>query len=79
MESTEIELSIDETLSEGKKKTPKSSKLKRVTKKIRQDAEKLQVRAMHQWFVRAFVNDSIPIDFNDRHRSKYLRIAYCLL
>ncbi|XP_039275981.1 protein dopey-1 homolog [Nilaparvata lugens] len=54
----------EEKLSSPEKSSGKSSssrnksKLKRVTKKIRQDAEKLQIKALHQWFMRAFVHEN---------------------
>lgn len=45
------------------KKIKSKSKLKKMTKKIRQDAEKLQIRALHQWFSRSFVHEgSFPVD-----------------
>ncbi|XP_054267327.1 protein dopey-1 homolog [Macrosteles quadrilineatus] len=54
--------SYDVSLSPAKKNKSKS-KLKRVTKKIRQDAEKLQIRALHQWFSRSFVHEgNFPVD-----------------
>lgn len=53
------------------KKIKSKSKLKRVTKKIRQDAEKLQIRALHQWFSRSFVHEgNFPVD-TESLRSKY--------
>ncbi|XP_073990011.1 protein DOP1 homolog isoform X1 [Rhodnius prolixus] len=71
LESTEIEsLNLDESVTEGKPKKTHKSKLKRVTKKIRQDAEKLQIRAMHQWFMRAFVNEAnLPLEISEKSKS----------
>lgn len=70
LESTEIEsLITDESFMEEKPKKNRKSKLKRVTKKIRHDAEKLQISAMHEWFMKAIGNDS-NVSFENTERSK---------
>lgn len=57
------------------KKSKSRSKLKKVTKKIRQDAEKLQTKAIHQWFIRTFVHEmNFPVDSTDSYRSKYATV-----
>lgn len=56
------------------KKNKSKSKLKRVTKKIRQDAEKLQIRALHQWFSRTFVHEgNFPVDVESLRRKYWPR------
>ena len=77
METPENDSSIaDESLSEGKAKKTRKSKLKRVTKKIRHDAEKLQIRALHQWFMKAFVNETnLPLELTENTKSKYLNLS----
>ncbi|XP_024216432.1 protein dopey-1 homolog [Halyomorpha halys] len=70
LESTEIEsLITDESFMEEKPKKNRKSKLKRVTKKIRHDAEKLQISAMHDWFMKAIGNES-NVSFESTERSK---------
>lgn len=57
---------------EEKPKKNRKSKLKRVTKKIRHDAEKLQISAMHEWFMKAIGNDSnVSFENTERSKSKY--------
>uniref|UniRef100_A0A1B6DLS2 Uncharacterized protein n=2 Tax=Clastoptera arizonana TaxID=38151 RepID=A0A1B6DLS2_9HEMI len=52
------------------KKAKSKSKLKKVTKKIRHDAEKLQTKAIHQWFIRTFVHEmNFPSDSSDNFRN----------
>ncbi|XP_014250328.1 protein dopey-1 homolog isoform X1 [Cimex lectularius] len=62
-ELTEYDCVTLDELTDGKPK--KKSKLKRVTQKIRQDAEKLQISAMNQWFMKTFVNET-PLDFSEK-------------
>ncbi|KAL1122274.1 hypothetical protein AAG570_003679 [Ranatra chinensis] len=76
-ETPENDSSIpDESLLEGKPKKARKSKLKRVTKKIRHDAEKLQIRALHQWFMKAFVNETnLPLDLTENTKNGGTSIA----
>lgn len=76
-ESREGATSYDVTATPPQKKAKSKSKLKRVGKKIRQDAEKLQIRALHQWFTRTFVNEmNSPLDSSsESYKSKYDRCS----
>lgn len=70
LEATENEsLITDESIMEEKPKKNRKSKLKRTKKKIRQDGEKNQNSAMHEWFIKAFGNDS-NLSFDGTERSK---------